>query len=51
MPVHVVKLTFSLHPSDMKKGQSMVKYTFLAHLLILIKKRWAIAIEVWQRLR
>ena len=29
MPVHVVKLTLSLRPSVMKKGQSMVKYTFL----------------------
>ena len=28
MPVHVVKLAYSLQPSVMKKRQSMVKYTF-----------------------
>ena len=27
--VHEGMLTLSLRPSDMKKGQSMVKYTFL----------------------
>ena len=28
LPVHVVKLTLSLRPSVMEKGQSKVKYTF-----------------------
>ena len=35
MPIDVVKLTLSLRPSDMKKGQSMVKYTFLFNISVI----------------
>ena len=35
MPIDVVKLTLSLRPSDMKKRQSMVKYTFLFNISVI----------------